>query len=185
MANESLKVYEEKIQKRLDAFAADLMSIRAGRANPGILDRVMVDYYGTPTPVNQVAGVSVPEARSIMISPWDANLLPEIEKAILKSDIGITPTNDGKVIRLSFPILTEERRKELTKTVHKYGEETKVSVRGVRRDAMDEFKKMKKNGDITEDDLKDYESDVQKMTDNYIKKIDDMIAEKEKEIMVI
>lgn len=185
MADVNMTVYEDKMKKRLDAFNSDLLGIRAGRANPGILDKVTVDYYGTPTPVNQVAGVSVPEARIIVISPWDATLLPEIEKAILKSDIGITPTNDGKVIRLAFPILTEERRKELTKTVRKYGEEAKVSVRNIRRDAMDAFKKQKKDGELTEDDLKGIENDVQKLTDNYVKKVDDMIADKEKEIMAI
>lgn len=185
MADVNMTVYEDKMKKRLDSFNADLMGIRAGRANPGILDKVTVDYYGTPTPVNQVAGISVPEARIIVISPWETTLLPEIEKAILKSDIGITPTNDGKVIRLAFPILTEERRKELTKTVRKYGEEAKVSVRNIRRDAMDVFKKQKKDGELTEDDLKSVEEDVQKLTDKYVKKVDDMIADKEKEIMAI
>jgi len=159
--------------------------MRAGRANPQILDRITVEYYGVPTPLNQLANISVPEARLLVISPWDSSLIPAIEKEILKSDLGITPMNDGKVIRLVFPELTEERRKELVKTVKKMGEETKVAIRKVRREANDQLKKMQKNAEITEDDLRNEESNVQKITDEFIKKVDDLIKDKEKEIMEV
>ncbi|MEG0110651.1 MAG: ribosome recycling factor, partial [Oscillospiraceae bacterium] len=163
----------------------ELSSIRAGRANPAILDKIVVDYYGTPTPVNQLAAVSVAEARVLTISPWDSSLMHIIEKAILTSDIGINPTNDGRVMRLVFPSPTEERRKQLCKDVQKYGEEAKVAVRNVRRDAIDKFKALKKSGDVTEDDLKALEEDAQKLTDKYIKDIDRIDEIKIKEIMEI
>ena len=190
-----LKQFEDKMQKSLDSMANDFMTIRAGRANPHVLDKVKVDYYGvaTPvaqvgkvaTPVAQVGNVSVPEARTIMIQPWEPNLLKEIEKAILVSDIGITPTNDGKAIRLNFPDLTEERRKELAKDVKKRGEEAKVAVRNIRRDANDFVKKQNKAGDLNEDQAKDEEDKVQKMTDKYIKQIDEAVDAKSKEIMTV
>ncbi|MEG2659591.1 MAG: ribosome recycling factor [Oscillospiraceae bacterium] len=163
----------------------ELSSIRAGRANPAILDKIVVDYYGTPTPVNQLAAISVAEARVLTISPWDSSLMHIIEKAILTSDIGINPTNDGRVMRLVFPSPTEERRKQLCKDVQKYGEEAKVAVRNVRRDAIDKFKALKKSGDVTEDDLKALEEDAQKLTDKYIKDIDRIDEIKIKEIMEI
>ena len=168
-----LKQFEDKMQKSLDSMANDFMTIRAGRANPHVLDKVKVDYYGVATPVAQVGNVSVPEARTIMIQPWEPNLLKEIEKAILVSDIGITPTNDGKAIRLNFPDLTEERRKELAKDVKKRGEEAKVAVRNIRR------------GDLNDDQAKDEEDKVQKMTDKYIKQIDEAVDAKSKEIMTV
>ena len=169
-----LKQFEDKMQKSLDSMANDFMTIRAGRANPHVLDKVKVDYYGVATPVAQVGNVSVPEARTIMIQPWEPNLLKEIEKAILVSDIGITPTNDGKAIRLNFPDLTEERRKELAKDVKKRGE-----------DANDFVKKQNKAGDLNEDQAKDEEDKVQKMTDKYIKQIDEAVDAKSKEIMTV
>ncbi|NLK87567.1 MAG: ribosome recycling factor [Clostridiaceae bacterium] len=177
--------YEEKMGKAISVLKEELAGLRAGRANPAILDKLTVDYYGTPTPINQLGSISVPEARVIVIQPWEARILKDIEKAIQKSDIGINPTNDGKVIRLIFPILTEERRKELTKTVKKYGEESKVAIRSVRRDAIDHFKVQKKNSEITEDDLKDAENDIQKLTDKYIAEIDKIVELKEKEIMEV
>ncbi len=176
---------ENKMNKAIASLEADYASIRAGRANPAILDKVTVEYYGTPTPIAQVGTVSVPEARSIVIQPWDASILKDIEKAIQTSDIGINPNNDGRVIRLNFPPLTEERRKELSKGVAKRGEEAKVAVRNIRRDAIDGFKKQKKNNEITEDDLKDLEDKIQKLTDKFIKKIDDIASAKEKEIMEV
>ena len=176
---------ENKMNKAIASLEADYASIRAGRANPAILDKVTVEYYGTPTPIAQVGTVSVPEARSIVIQPWDASILKDIEKAIQTSDIGINPNNDGRVIRLNFPPLTEERRKELCKGVSKRGEEAKVAVRNIRRDAIDGFKKQKKNNEITEDDLKNLEDKIQKLTDKFIKQIDDISAAKEKEIMEI
>ncbi|MBR3934159.1 MAG: ribosome recycling factor [Clostridia bacterium] len=181
----NLNQFEEKMKKSLSVLESDLASIRAGRANPAILDKVTVEYYGVPTPLTQIGTVSVPDPRSILIQPWDASILKEVEKAILASDIGITPNNDGKSIRLNFPPLTEERRKDLVKGIKKKGEESKVAIRSIRRDAMDAFKTDKKNGEITEDDLKDIETDVQKVTDKYIKNIDDVIAKKEKEIMEV
>ena len=180
---ETLKKYDEKMNKSVEALGKELAAIRAGRANPGVLDKVMVDYYGVPTPINQMAAVSVPDARTLMIQPWDASTLKAIEKAINESDIGINPNNDGKAIRLSFPPLTEERRKDLAKEIRKYGEEAKVAVRNSRRDAIDKIKAMLKAKEITEDDVKDGEKDAQKSTDKYCDEIDKMISAKEKEIM--
>ena len=176
---------KSKMEKCLDSLERDYKAVRAGRANPAVLDRVSVDYYGTPTPINQMAAVSVPEPRMLMIQPWDMSTLKEIEKAINASDIGIAPQNDGKVIRLNFPPLTEERRKELVKTVKKYTEEAKVQIRNARRDAIDKYKAMKKDGEITEDDLKETEKDIQDLTDKYIKEIDNISAAKEKEILEV
>ena len=174
---------EEKMEKRINGYAGELKTIRAGRANASVLDKVAIDYYGTMTPVQQVGSISSPEPRLLVIQPWDASVLKEIEKAINASDIGIAPQNDGKVIRLNFPPLTEERRKELVKTVKKYTEEAKVQIRNARRDAMD--KAMKKDGEITEDDLKETEKDIQNLTDKYIKEIDNISAAKEKEILEV
>ena len=179
-----LKQFEAKMQKSLDSMANDFMTIRAGRANPHVLDKVKVDYYGVATPVAQVGNVSVPEARTIMTQPWEPNLLKEIEKAILVSDIGITPTNDGKAIRLNFPDLTEERRKELAKDVKKRGEEAKVAVRNIRRDANDMLKKLGKT-DVSEDEIAELEDSVQKMTDKFIKKVDEAVEVKSKEILTV
>ena len=181
----NLSQFETKMEKSLSVLEADLASIRAGRANPAILEKVTVEYYGVATPLTQIGTVSVPDPRSILIQPWDASILKEVEKAILASDIGITPNNDGKSVRLNFPPLTEERRKELVKGIRKKGEDSKVAIRSIRRDAMDAFKVDKKNGEITEDDLKGIEADVQKVTDKFIKNIDDVIAKKEKEIMEV
>jgi ribosome recycling factor len=178
-------VYEEKMDKTISVFEENLSEIRAGRANPAILNKITVSYYGVPTPINQVAGISVPEARMILIQPWDTSLLKEIEKEILKSDIGINPNNDGKVIRLNFPELNEERRKELVKDIRKLAEEAKVAIRSIRRDAMDEAKEMQKKSEITEDDLKNEENEIQKLTDKKVEEIDNMLANKEKEIMSI
>ncbi len=177
--------FEEKMKKTLNVLEKDLSSIRAGRANPAILDKISVEYYGVATPLTQIGTVSVPDPRSILIQPWDAAIIKEVEKAILASDIGITPNNDGKSIRLNFPPLTEERRKDLVKGIRKSGEESKVAIRSIRRDAMDAFKADKKNGEITEDDIKDLEKDVQKLTDKFVKEIDEVIAKKEKEIMEV
>nr|MBO4953659.1 ribosome recycling factor [Clostridia bacterium] len=179
------QIYEEKMQKTITAFQNEMNSIRAGRANPAVLDRVSVDYYGTPTPIAQVGSISVPEPHMSMIQPWDASIVKEVEKAIIKSEIGITPNSDGKVIRLAFPPLTEERRRELVKTVSKKTEDSKVAVRNVRRDALDDFKNKKKNSEITEDDLKGAEKDIQDLTDRYCKELDRLSAAKEKEIMEI
>lgn len=178
-------VYEEKMDKTISVFEENLSEIRVGRANPAILNKITVSYYGVPTPINQVAGISVPEARMILIQPWDTSLLKEIEKEILKSDIGINPNNDGKVIRLNFPELNEERRKELVKDIRKLAEEAKVAIRSIRRDAMDEAKEMQKKSEITEDDLKNEENEIQKLTDKKVEEIDNMLANKEKEIMSI
>ena len=178
-------VYEEKMNKTISVFEENLSEIRAGRANPAILNKITVDYYGVPTPINQVAGISVPEARMILIQPWDMNLLKEIEKEILKSDIGINPNNDGKVIRLNFPELNEERRKEIVKDIRKLAEEAKVAIRSIRRDAMDEAKEMQKKFEITEDDLKNEENEIQKLTDKKVEEIDSMLASKEREVMSI
>ena len=182
---EHLKLYEDKMEKSLDVLLDEYASIRAGRANPHVLDRIRVDYYGTPTPLQQVGNVSVPEARMIVIQPWEKNLLKEIEKAILVSDLGINPTNDGNVIRLVFPELTEERRKDLAKDVKKKGEGAKVAIRNIRRDAIDSIKKMEKAGDISEDDLKQGEEKIQKITDKMIEKGDKAIETKTKEIMTV
>ncbi len=179
------KEFEVKMQKSIDAYKNELDTVRAGRANPNVLSRVMVDYYGTPTPVNQIGTVSCPDARTIVIQPWDSSTLKGIEKALLASDLGITPANDGKVIRLSFPQLTEDRRKELKKQVSKMGEDAKVAIRNIRRDAMDKAKDMKKNSEMTEDEQKASEKSVQDLTDKYIKEIDNITASKEKEIMEI
>ncbi|MBE6938741.1 MAG: ribosome recycling factor [Ruminococcaceae bacterium] len=176
---------ETRMKKTIDALAYELSTIRAGRANASVLDKVTVEYYGTPTPINQVASISSPEPRILMVSPWDPSVLKALEKAILASDVGITPVSDGKAIRLSFPPLTEERRRDLAKTVKKYAEEGKVAVRNVRRDAMDKYKAAKKKSEITEDDLKIIEKDVQELVDKYVKEIDKVAAAKEKEIMEV
>ncbi len=177
--------FEDKMKKTLNALENDFNGLRAGRANPAVLDRIRVEYYGTPTKINEVAAISVPEPRMLMIQPWDGSVLKEIEKSILASDIGITPQNDGKVIRLAFPQPTEERRRELAKDAKKYGEDAKVAVRNVRRDALDKFKKQEKAKEITADDLKGIETDIQKLTDKYITEIDKMVGEKEQEIMAV
>ena len=179
------KHIEEKMNKTISALQDNLAEVRAGRANPAILNKVKIDYYGTPTPINQVAGISVPEARLIVIQPWDASILKEIEKAILASDIGINPNNDGKVIRLAFPELTEERRKELVKDIKKMAEESKVAVRAIRRDGIDKAKAMQKNSEITEDDLRGAEDSIQKLTDKKIEEIDKVLGDKEKEILTV
>ncbi len=183
--NERIKKADEKMTKSVERLKGEFASIRAGRANPAVLDKAVVDYYGVPTPINQMAAVSVAEARILVIQPWDISTLKAIEKAIMTSDIGITPTNDGKVIRLVFPQPTEEKRKELCKEIKKYGEETKVAVRSVRRDALEVLKVSKKDGEITEDDLKDLEKEVQNITDKHCKNVDNLVSEKEKEIMSI
>lgn len=180
-----IKQGQEKMEKSISNMKSNFAAIRAGRANPAILDKLTVDYYGTPTPIQQVGTISVAEARTLVIQPWEKSLLKEIEKAIQTSDIGINPTNDGSVIRLTFPMLTEERRKEICKQIKKMGEETKIAVRNIRRDVMDELKALKKSNDISEDDLKGYENDIQKVTDVMIKKIDDNVKEKEDEILSI
>ncbi|MCM1507251.1 MAG: ribosome recycling factor [Ruminococcus flavefaciens] len=182
---EQINNAKEKMNKSLNALGNEFASIRAGRANPAVLDKVLVDYYGAPTPVNQMAAVSVAEARILVIQPWDRSTLKLIEKAILASDIGINPTNDGTVIRLVFPQLTGDRRKELCKDIKKYGEECKVTIRSIRRDTMDKFKAMKKNSEITEDDLKDCEKKVQDLTDKFCAEVDKAVSAKEKEIMTV
>ena len=182
---ELLDYTKEKMEKSLGALDREYKAIRAGRANISVLDRITVDYYGTPTPIQQMAAVSIPEPRILMIQPWDATTLKDIEKAILTSDIGINPNNDGRVIRLSFPPLTEERRKEITKDVRKKAEESKVAVRNLRRDSLDKLKALKKANEITEDDETNCEKKIQNLTDKYCKEIDDLAASKEKEIMAI
>ncbi len=182
---DQINTAKEKMNKSLNALSNEFASIRAGRANPAVLDKVLVDYYGAPTPVNQMAAVSVAEARILVIQPWDRSTLKLIEKAILASDIGINPTNDGNVIRLVFPQLTGDRRKELCKDIKKYGEECKVTIRSIRRDTMDKFKAMKKNSEITEDDLKDCEKKVQDLTDKFCAEVDKTVSAKEKEIMTV
>ena len=179
------KEFEVKMKKAIDSYIYERDSVRAGRANPNVLSRINVDYYGSPTPINQIGSVSVPDARTIVIQPWDSTTLKSIEKALLASDIGITPANDGKVIRLVFPQLTEDRRKELKKQVSKMGEDAKVAIRNIRRDAMDKSKEMKKNSEMTEDEQKISDKNVQDLTDKYIKEIDAITAAKEKEIMEI
>ncbi len=179
------KVYEDKMEKVMTFFKEELGRTRAGRASAAVLDRISVEYYGSPSPINQVATISSPDPHMLVIQPWDANMVKEIEKAILKSELGITPTNDGKSVRLSFPALTEERRKELVKSVSKKAEDAKVGIRNARRDAMDAFKKQEKNGEITEDDLKGIEKDIQKLTDQFTKRIEDEAKAKEKEILAI
>ena len=176
---------KEKMEKSISVYSEKLSEVRAGRANPAILNKVKIDYYGTPTPINQVAGVSVPEARLIVIQPWDASVLKEIEKAILASDIGINPNNDGKVIRLAFPELNEERRKELVKDIRKMAEEAKVAIRAIRREGIDKAKAEQKEGTITEDELKQAENEIQKITDKNIEEIDKILEAKEKEVMSV
>lgn len=176
---------KDKMEKTLKVLSSDFAAIRAGRANPAVLDRITVDYYGTPTPINQMAAVSVSDARVLVIQPWDKSSLKAIEKAIQASDLGINPTNDGSVIRLTFPQLTEERRKELCKDIKKLGEDAKVAVRSIRRDANDKIKNMKKEGELTEDDVKVFDKDIQKLTDKYTDLIDNEVSAKEKEILSI
>ena len=182
--NERLTSYDEKMNKSVKFLGEELQGIRAGRANPHVLDKLRVDYYGTPTPIQQLANVSVPEARMIQIAPWDKKLIKDIEKAILGSDIGITPSNDGTNIRLIFPELTEERRKQLSKEVRKKGEDAKIALRNIRRDRTDAFKKLK-GSDVSEDEIKDLEEELQKLTDRYVKEVDKSVEEKSKEIMTI
>ena len=185
MLKDDYKVYEEKMKKSINATAADFASVRAGRANAAVLDRITVDYYGTPTPIQQIAAISTPDPRILQIAPWDSSALKSIEKAILNSDLGINPQNDGRNIRLNFPQLTEERRKVLVKQIRKYAENGKVAVRNFRRDAMEAFKKQEKKSEITEDELKQAEKDLQKLTDESCKALDDLLAKKEKELMAV
>ena len=180
-----LKEFQRKMEKTLEVLASDFGAVRAGRANAQVLDRIVVSYYGVDTPINQVGTISSPDPRTLVIQPWDGSLLKQVEKAIQTSDLGINPQNDGRVIRLVFPQLTEERRKDLTKQVKKYGEDSKVAIRNVRRDAVDFVKKSQKKGEMTEDDEKKAEKDIQDLTDKYIKKVDEMCAKKEKELMEI
>ena len=183
--SEELKVYEEKMEKSIDALLNEYASIRAGRANPHVLDKIKVDYYGTPTPIQQVGNISVPEARMILIQPWEKSLIRPIEKAIQTSELGINPSNDGTVIRLVFPELTEDRRKELAKDVKKKGDGAKVAIRNIRRDAMDYVKALKKKSEITEDDQKNLEKELQDLTDKRCKEIDELTAKKDKELMAV
>lgn len=183
--DERLAIYDEKMQKSINNLNEEFGGIRAGRANPHVLDKLRVDYYGTPTPIQQVANVSVPEPRMIQIQPWEASMVKEIEKAILTSDLGINPTNDGKLIRLVFPELTEERRKELAKDVKKKGENAKVAIRNIRRDGNDALKKLAKSDDISEDEIKDLEDTIQKLTDEYVAKVDKAVDAKSKEILTV
>ena len=180
-----LQELEGRMIKSIDVFSQNLSEVRAGRANPAILNKISVEYYGVPTPINQVAGISVPEARTIVIQPWDASVLKAIEKAILASDIGLNPNNDGKVIRLNFPELTADRRKELAKDIRKMAEDAKVSIRSIRRDGMDIVKEEQKKSEITEDQKADFEDKIQKLTDKYVAEIDKLLENKEKEIMTI
>ena len=183
--NDFCKGYDEKMGKTVESVKGDFASVRAGRANAGVLDRIQVEYYGTPTPIQQVASISTPDPRTLQIQPWDASILKAIEKAIQSSDLGINPQNDGRVIRLSFPQLTEERRGELTKQVRKYGENGKVAIRNIRRDAMDKLKALEKKSEITEDDRKEDEKELQELTDKRCKEIDALTAAKEKELMAV
>ena len=185
MLKDEYKVYEEKMSKSIDSVSADFASVRAGRANASVLDRIMVDYYGSPTPIQQIASITSPDPRSLVIQPWDTSAVKLIKKAIETSDLGINPQDDGRSLRLAFPQLTEERRKELVKLIHKYSENGKVAIRNIRRDAMDYFKKQEKKSEITEDELKQAEKDLQKMTDDSCKKIDELLAKKEKELMAV
>ena len=185
MLKDEYKVYEEKMKKSIESVVNDFNSVRAGRANVAVLNRISVDYYGTPTPIQQIAAVATPDPRTLMITPWDATTLRAIEKAILESDLGINPQNDGKAIRLAFPQLTEERRKELVKQIHKYTEGGKVAIRNIRRDAMENFKKQQKNSEITEDEMKMVEKDLQKLTDDSCKELDKLLENKEKELMSV
>ena len=179
------KIYDDKMLKTIEVVKANFAAVRAGRANAGVLDRISVEYYGTPTPLNQVAAISSPDPRTLTIQPWDTSLLKAIEKAIQTSDLGINPQNDGRIIRLAFPQLTEERRKDLTKQVRKYGENGKVAIRNIRRDAIEAFKDLKKKSEISEDQYKDYEVEIQEITDKRCKEIDVLTAEKEKELMAV
>ncbi|MDD7537586.1 MAG: ribosome recycling factor [Oscillospiraceae bacterium] len=185
MNKDDYKIYEEKMKKSIDSVAADFAAVRAGRANASVLDRIMVDYYGSPTPIQQIASIGSPDPRQLVITPWDGSALKLIERAIQESDLGINPQNDGKTIRLLFPQLTEERRKELVKQIHKYSEGGKVAIRNIRRDAIDTFKKMQKNSEITEDDYKLAEKDLQKLTDDMCREIDALLDKKEKELMAV
>ena len=182
--NEKLQQFDSKMKKTCEHLEADFVTIRAGRANPHVLDKIKVNYYGSPTPIQQVGNITVPEPRMIQIAPWEKSLIKEIEKAIMASDVGITPSNDGNVIRLVFPEVTEERRKALVKDVKKKGEESKVAVRNIRRDGNDAFKKMAKE-DVSEDEIKELENELQKLTDKYIKEVDKLVEEKSKEIMTV
>ncbi len=183
--NEFCKSYDEKMGKTIESVKGDFASVRAGRANAGVLDRIQVEYYGTPTPIQQVASISTPDPRTLQIQPWDGSILKAIEKAIQSSDLGINPQNDGRVIRLAFPQLTEERRMELTKQVRKYGENGKVAIRNIRRDAMEKLKALEKKSEITEDDRKEDEKELQELTDKRCKEIDALTAAKEKELMAV
>ena len=185
MLQDVINTAKEKMKKSCEVYEREMMSLRAGRANPQLLDRIMVDYYGTPTPINQIGNISSPEPRLLVIAPWEAKMIPQVEKAIQKSDLGLNPSNDGKLIRLVFPELNEERRKDLTKVASKGAEETKVAIRSIRRDAIEQIKKLKKNSEITEDDQRDAEEDVQKLTDKAVKEVDEIYAKKEKEIMEV
>ena len=185
MLKDEYKVYEDKMKKSIESVAGDFAAVRAGRANASVLNRIMVDYYGTPTPIQQVASVGSPDPRTLVITPWDASALRSIEKAILESDLGINPQNDGKCLRLGFPQLTEERRKDLVKQIHKYAEGGKVAIRNIRRDAMENFKKQQKNSEITEDEMKLVEKDLQKLTDDSCKELDKLLENKEKELMSV
>ena len=185
MLQDVINTAKEKMKKSCEVYEREMMSLRAGRANPQLLDRIMVDYYGTPTPINQIGNISSPEPRLLVIAPWEAKMIPQVEKAIQKSDLGLNPSNDGKLIRLVFPELNEERRKDLTKVASKGAEETKVAIRSIRRDAIEQIKKLKKNSEITEDDQRDAEEDMQKITDKAIKEVDEFYAKKEKDIMEV
>ena len=185
MIDDIMNTAKEKMQKSCAVYERDMQGLRAGRANPQLLDRIMVDYYGTPTPINQIGNISSPEPRMLVISPWEAKMIPQVEKAIQKSDLGLNPSNDGKIIRLVFPELNEERRRDLTKIASKGAEETKVAIRSIRRDAIEQIKKLKKNSEITEDDQHDAEEKMQKLTDKAIKDVDEIYARKEKEIMEV
>ena len=185
MNKDDYKIYEEKMKKSIDSVAADFAAVRAGRANAAVLDRIMVDYYGSPTPIQQIASSGSPDPRQLLITPWDGSALKLIERAIQESDLGINPQNDGKAIRLNFPQLTEERRKELVKQIHKYSEGGKVAIRNIRRDAIEKFKKMQKDSEITEDDYKIAEKDLQKLTDDMCKEVDVLLEKKEKELMAV
>ena len=185
MLKDEYKIYEEKMRKSIDSVAADFASVRAGRANASVLDRIMVDYYGSPTPIQQIASITSPDPRSLVIQPWDTSAVKLIKKAIETSDLGINPQDDGRSLRLAFPQLTEERRKELVKLIHKYSENGKVAIRNSRRDAMDYFKKQEKKSEITEDELKQAEKDLQKMTDDSCKEIDELLGRKERELMAV
>jgi ribosome recycling factor len=185
MEKAAYKIYEDKMKKSIDSVSADFASVRAGRANASVLDRISVDYYGTPTPIHQIASISSPDPRTLVIQAWDSSAVKLIEKAIQNSDLGINPQNDGKLLRLAFPQLTEERRKELVKQIRKYSENGKVAIRNIRRDAMDAFKKQEKASTITEDDMKEAEKELQKLTDDSCKQIDTLLDKKEKELMAV